>query len=472
MSKYVVMVKNLTMDDGWRLAGKGINRLSKERKRRKESKQKSSPASFLPPTKKRGSPTIITPRLVFYFIPCMMSINKRLLLPVAILCASCTQVAHSFSFSPGGKGSSGDRHVSAAQKARREEEQRRKERVDESIPGKTSAIPGAKDFELNVERTEQEWDKQASGSERLVRESTSKGLDALRMFRLEEADEAFDNVYEMKPNAYCWQAGIVKFYLGDYRSAAEYFANNAHAFESKFGIVASEERIWRDACELKLRSEVKGKRPTLDPPLAQIREIDLLAPKETRKVIRIAGDLFSSSVDTDLSNMALSRAKLRSICGKKDGGAQGKSMKNQVDRKMWRLNSWFYLGLHYDVTGQAESSKECMKMALRQCISGNGNDIIQTLPMLHMARRDWFDDDEFEEDDGFVLGNDDSEMNTPSLNDVNAIIQSIEESVDTMKLSELQESLKRRGLKSSGSKSALKDRLLRRLLEDAGLEYK
>jgi len=200
-------------------------------------------------------------------------------------------------------------------------------------------------------------------------------------------------------------------------------------------------------------------------------------------VIRIAHDLFSASVDNDLSNMALSRAKLRSICGEYDPDAAAASpgdtmiQRNKgIDRKMWRLNSWYYLGLHYDVTGDPLTSKECMKMALRQCISGNGNDMIQILPMLHMARRDWFDDDDFEEDDGFNFGgggggeeDDDWSMNVPPSNDTNAV-QSIQGSVEQMRLSELQESLKRRSLKSSGSKSALKQRLLRRLLEDAGLD--
>lgn len=141
---------------------------------------------------------------------------------------------------------------------------------------------------------------------------------------------------------------------------------------------------------------------------------------------------------------------------------------------MWKLNSWYYLGLHYDVLGDNESSKECMKMALRQCISGNGNDIIQILPMLHMARRDWFDDDEFEEDDSFDNGDDDDSIWNEYLQTANGASSSnaakvIGESIDNMKLAELQNALKRRDLKSSGSKSALKERLKRILLEDAGL---
>lgn len=75
--------------------------------------------------------------------------------------------------------------------------------------------------------------------------------------QLEEASEAFDNVFELKPDAYLWQAGIAKFYLGDLQKAAEIFSNSAHYYETKFLEPASEERIWRDACELKLASSME-----------------------------------------------------------------------------------------------------------------------------------------------------------------------------------------------------------------------
>lgn len=377
------------------------------------------------------------------------------------------------------RNSKADRHMSAAQRARREEEQRRKERMDEVVPGKTSAIPGAKDFEINIQRTEMEWDLQASGEERKIKEITARGMEALRMLKLDEADRAFEALYEIKPNAYCWQAGIVKFYLGDYRAAAECFTQNAHWYESKFGQMATEERIWRQACELKLMSQNKNKnKAALYPPLSPIREQDILGAKETRKVIRIAHELFTSSLENNMSNMVLARAKLRSICGQYDSNSKDEISLTKTDKKMWRLNAWYYLGLHYDVLGEDSASKDCMKMALRQCVSGNGSDVIQTLPMLHMAHRDWFDDDDFEEDNGDMIGGDNAELrwdNTLSISTaevVNAsdVRQSIEEGISKMKLVDLQNELKRRGAKSSGSKSILRDRLRTILLKDAGLD--
>jgi hypothetical protein len=121
-----------------------------------------------------------------------------------------------------------------------------------------------------------------------------------------------------------------------------------------------------------------------------------------------------------------------------------------------------------------------------------------------MSRREWFDDDEFaedtgddydDEDDGFdfsgggiamnnSFNNNSFTINTQNFNsnsnnnnnNVNNITHmndnlfvSIQDSVDKMKLAELQTSLKTKGLKSSGSKSVLRNRLLRSLIEEAGL---
>jgi len=371
-------------------------------------------------------------------------------------------------------------------------------------------------------------------------------MNYLRGLQLEKAKTAFDEVYKLKPYAYCWQKGVVEFYLGQYYDAAECFAHNAAVYESKFGIVASEERIWRDACQLKIENTVMkqlkadeqkrvkrekrrkknesgnghgnlgSRKIDVDkesrqnennvPIVAQImnkNEDSILGPRETRKVIRIARDLFSSSIDQDLSNVALARAKLRSICGEYDNSNLSSSSSSVIsplraDKKMWRLNSWYYLGLHYDVLDDDASSRDCMKMALRQCASaGHADDIVQTLPLLHMARREWFDDDEFAEDTGddfadFDLGMIETELTTTTStrnidtygnydygsnggsplittrND-NNLFESIQDSVDKMKLVELQSALKKKGLKSSGSKSVLKDRLLRSLLDEAGL---
>lgn len=426
---------------------------------------------------KRGSNQAMHLSNILPILVCIISIQL-----------ACIHQCNSFSMSSnnGGNNSNSDhRHLSASQRARREEERRRTERQNEAMPGKTSAIPGAKDYEINVHKTENEWLNQASGSEREVKEFTTKGLEALRMLKLEEADAAFDSVYRLKPHAYCWQAGVVKFYLGDLHNAAECFAHNAALYESRFGQTASEERIWRDACELKIvnsPTSSKGRKRAgslstplktedgLDLPIAQVRERNedaLLGPKETRKVIRIARDLFSSSIDEDLSNVALARAKLRSVCGAYDNSNNDSGgPRVKADKKMWRMNSWYYLGLHYDVLGDVASSRDCMKMALRQCASsGNSNDIIQTLPVLHMARRDWFDDEDFVEDTGNLDG-DDSDNLAFSADDA---IKSIQDSVGKMKLVELQKSLKTRGLKTSGSKSTLRDRLLESLLEDARL---
>lgn len=340
----------------------------------------------------------------------------------------------------------------------------------------------------------------ATDVERMVNEWTDRGMEMLKMLRLEEANEAFDRVYDLKPDAYLWQSGIARFYLDDVHGAAERFAHNANLYESKFGGPASEERIWRDACELKVRSSMgkKGRRDVDDeeesdgaegasarkPLTAEISERDGMAEMmctENRKVIRIARDLFSASVSNDHSLVVLSRAKLRSICSEP-------TVRRRPDRKMWKMTSWYYLGLHYDAIGDSKESKTCMKMAMTLCPSaGNGIDIVHTLPVMHMSRRDWFDDDEFVEDDdatrkeggsgggapssrrdgaeGDAVGREDGKGGTGRV-----VSNSISDSVGKLRLAQLREALRARGLKSAGSKEELRARLFESLVEDAGLE--
>lgn len=267
---------------------------------------------------------------------------------------------------------------------KRDDRKQRKD-AEENIPGKTSAIPGAKDFEINVAQTEQKWFAQADDIERKVREFTAKGMNAFKMLRLDEAALAFDMVYKLNPNAYCWHYGIVLFYLGKYYDAARLFSHNAKQCESKFEIPASEERIWYNACCLKVRGkssdgkQKQKRRKKLGEEVIVPMEESKGAIHETRKIIRIARDLFEASVMGDGSSVALARAQLHSVAAT---GANPNSkprvagtLGSNIDRKMWKLSAWFYLGLHYDSLGEEEESKKCIKMALRQCItSGNGVD--------------------------------------------------------------------------------------------------
>jgi len=192
-----------------------------------------------------------------------------------------------------------------------------------------------------------------------------------------------------------------------------------------------------------------------------------------RKVLRIARDLFAATLEGNHGAQVLARAKLRAICGTPND-------KPRFDPKMWKLTAWFYLGLHYDVIGDEEASRECMKNALKLCpSSGNAADIIHTLPLLHMARRDLFDDEEFEaaNDD---IGNTEGSVGTVSghatTNGGNGItsdpvfIESIRNSISKMRFVDLQSALKARGLKFHDSKDALQKKLFRSLLEDSGLD--
>jgi len=348
--------------------------------------------------------------------------------------------------------------LTTAKRERRDEEVRRKDRQQEVVPGKTSAIPGAKDYQLNPSATTEEWMKHASKVEQEVFRWTETGMAALKMFQLHDASCSFDKVFELRPTAYLWQAVIPKYYLGEYIQGATIMCQCASLAEAKFGLPASEERIWRDACQIKYNTQQQNKNDTLFPQVMN----DLDAP-ETRKVIRIAKELFSSTLNDNTVGVVLARAKLRAICGT---GGMG------LDRKLWKLTSWFYLGLHYDAIGDVDESKECMKKALELCPNANGDDIIHALPMLHMSIRDWYDDDAFEADneDNNLYSNSRSGIkeDPPSTTD-QVVLASIQQSVGEMKLSQLQDALKVRGLKIHGIKDELQRKLIVSLCEDLGL---
>ena len=183
--------------------------------------------------------------------------------------------------------------------------------------------------------------------------------------------------------------------------------------------------------------------------------------------------MFAATLEGNHGAEVLARAKLRAICGAHDD-------KPRLDPKMWKLSAWFYLGLHYDVVGEEEASRECMKNALRLSpSSGNADDIIHTLPLLHMARRDLFDDEEFEvadTDEESLTGGSWRESEVLSSNGSTGIrtdpvfIESIRNSISKMRYVDLQSALKARGLKFHDMKDKLKEKLFRSLLEDSGLD--
>ena len=131
-------------------------------------------------------------------------------------------------------------------------------------------------------------------------------------------------------------------------------------------------------------------------------------------------------------------------------------------------------------------------MALRLSpSSGKSSDIVQTLPLLHMTVRDWFDDDLFDDDD-LTAWEDETEtaasattQSAEESKDVEAppkplsqseaysdasIESSILKDVNKLTVVELKESLRIRGLKMTGSKQVLRDRLFYSLMEDAGFQ--
>ena len=449
--------------------------------------------------------------------------------------------------------------LSSSDREKRDEERRRKQRKEDVVIGKTSAQRGAQDYVLNPDATEAEYLRSASQVEQLVYQYTEEGLNAMKALRLDQADAAFAEVFRCKADAYVWQAGIVKFYLGaDYFGAADIFARNALYYERKFGPMgvgpATEERIWRDATELKYMHGLKKKEraryvlertqfltqgsrakatststtttstPMTTNVIPQIQETNnddnekdededgtrILV--ETRKVLKLVHELFDASLQQNVASEALSRAQLLSIAGDA-AELQQLQQKVRFDRKKWKLTAWYYLGLYYDVIGNIDESKRCIKIAfqLAGLTAGKASDIMATLPLLHMTARDWFDDDPYESDDnedpdydndhddddcsGNKSNEEGTKQGTDASEDENTNVSlpterettpshrknhlsgaysdsvleaSLLNSVENLKYTELKGALKLRSLTTTGSKKVLKDRLFISLMDDAG----
>jgi hypothetical protein len=427
---------------------------------------------------------------------------------------------------PNDKNNNNDNGLSASNRERREEDKRRNARKEDVIIGKTSAKRGEKDYVIDPKATEIEYLRSVSRTEQLIYQYTQDGMDEMNSLKLDDANKSFDKVFELKPEAYLWQAGIVKFYLKDYLGAADIFARNAIYYETKFsrpmGIdPASEERIWRNASELKYmnglkRSERKQyliekeemilkQKSTTMTMIPQIQEKEQQEEDdeedvmvETRKVLKLTNELFVATVEQKIDVEVVARAQLLSIvAGDEKSSSQPNAQRLVLDRKKRKLNAWYYLGLHHDVTGNKEESKRCIKMAFKLAglNAGKSSDIMATLPLLHMTARDWFDDEPYcddDENDGFDDNFDDnfdptgttttttdsviekeSDDSQDHLSDAYSdpvVEKSIMSSVEKMKFPQIKDALLIRGLSVTGSKQLLKERLFISLMDDAGFQ--
>ncbi len=204
-------------------------------------------------------------------------------------------------------------------------------------------------------------------------------------------------------------------------------------------------------------------------------------------MVRLARQLFFNSLRDNSAGVALARAQLQAMCGDsfppslksslplipKSEQQLSSSLNSQPDRKMYKLHSLFYLGLHYDALGQASESKQCMKMAVQMCankISGNSQDITYLLPVIHMTIRDWYDDDDFDvvaSDSTTNFENDESEKFQFNEGSIRIDNNEQRDRLQSMNVFDLKLELKKRNLKVSGPKKELIDRLMADLNKDA-----
>jgi hypothetical protein len=76
------------------------------------------------------------------------------------------------------------KNLSASDRERRDEENRRLKRKDDVIIGKTSAKQGEKDFYIDPKATEQEWLRQASKVDQEIFRLTEVGMRFLNSVRM------------------------------------------------------------------------------------------------------------------------------------------------------------------------------------------------------------------------------------------------------------------------------------------------
>lgn len=350
--------------------------------------------------------------------------------------------------------------MTLSEQERRREAKRRAERKNDVKPGTTSAIRGAKDFTIDPVATQYQWMQQASAEEQEVYRLTDEGMEALKMFDLDTSVKAFEAAVAIKPNAYVWQEGIAKFYKGDLNGAAGTFTRCAELYESKFDQPATEERIWRNACNLKKyhtmswedRKEVResGTMEQLVPLVPETDDTIRLMGSETRRVLRLVHDLFEATLKQNHVEGALARARVRSV----GGVVEEASFVPQMDRKLWKIHAWYFLALYHDVIGEYEESKDCLKTALKLCPNANGADIIHVLPLLHMTTRDWFDDEDVKDPS--------VEAGVSSIDE--AVEKSLRNSLQNLRHIDLVTALRSRSLVYTGSKDMLVERLLECLL--------
>jgi tetratricopeptide (TPR) repeat protein len=390
---------------------------------------------------------------------------------------------------------------SARDQERREEAQRRQERVKDVVIGQTSAVPGAQDYALNTQQTEQEWLRSMTPDEKMIYQYTEQGMEHLKLLRVTEAVDAFQQVYTLKPDAYVWQAGLALYYVHDYKSAADRLAQCARTYETKLGQPATEERIWWYACQLRFRFQHPSNKSNDDDsttttttsssssssssttdwtPLPYNAETtDPLLASETRKVVRIAHKLFRASFENiDPLAVVVARAQLWSIAA---------PPQRRPDPKLWKLNAWYYLGLHYDAVGDVHAAKQCMKRALLLASGGNASDIIHVLPMLHMSQRNWFDDEDDnceeepktsgvspinENDAPMPSSHDSTRATNPHYSAYKSadpyFVQSLQTGLEEMRYYDLRDALRAKGISGTGTKVELVQRLMLSVLTEAG----
>jgi len=252
------------------------------------------------------------------------------------------------------------------------ESQQKEKEADVVCPGKSSALPGAQDYVLDISATEEVWMQQATAEEREIAVCTEQGLQSLQQLRLDDAYTHFARVLELDSKAYLWQMGIVLFYRDEYTASMELLQRNAKKYEAQFEMPASEERLWAHAAHIRQCRLLRQPRTLLFDDSDHQRA---LLKSESRRVLKLAHALFAS---LDPVHTALCRARLLALA----------HQPIQIDVKQTKLQAWWYLALYADCTGD---SRAPAYLAHALTAAHQPHDLLHTFPVLHATLRDWFD---------------------------------------------------------------------------------
>ena len=288
-----------------------------------------------------------------------------------------------------------------------------------AVPGKTSALKNATDYELNVAVTEAEYLYSSSSvpapgklSDAEVYKLQTLGVEAVGGFHWSDAIDSLSKVVQERPDRYVFHYPLALFYMevrkrskGMFsQSIAREFYRMGHKC-ARFYTAGSDEYIFGDAVNIVLtrRGDVDC---GISPWLEDKKEV-----KESRQVFRLARTMFrtalislqrsakngegeSESVGEDLdyvnprAQMIRARAELSELAM----SLNNKAHKAKGTDSLTSVLVYFYLGLFEFARGDEDAAKDYIRMCVKKGRERGGGGLEGECGMMFAVSTGWFDD--------------------------------------------------------------------------------